>query len=79
MSPRPKATVRRFDRPLTRTFSRGRGRGCEHRTAMCSRCKTQVAYWLLSARFLQRYYCDECVQVTAAWKKQKAADAAGGK
>jgi hypothetical protein len=68
--------VKRFARPLVRTFSRGGyGRGYEHRTAMCSRCKTAVAHWLQSRGCFQRYYCDECVERTAAWKDQQATKA----
>lgn len=65
-------TVKRFDRPLSRIFSLGRGHGYEHRTALCSKCHDAVAYWLQKKGCFQRYFCDECVQATAAWKKQHA-------
>ncbi len=55
---------------LTRTYSLGRGRGYEHRTALCSRCEQLVAHWLVQCRYHQRYYCDECVKVTKEWKEQ---------
>ena len=67
-------TVQRYRRPLTRTCGRGRGHGYENRTAMCSRCHSAVAHWLQKQGCYQRYYCDHCVKVTAAWKRQQAAE-----
>ena len=64
-------------RPWTRTFSRGHGR-YEHRPALCSRCKVLPAPWMTDCRYTRRYYCDECVTVTKAWKEKQAAEVAGG-
>ena len=68
-----KNNVRRFARPLRRTLSLGRGCGYGSRLATCSKCHVHVAYWLQKRGCFQRYFCDECVQLTAAWKEQEAA------
>ena len=62
---------------LTRCYSRGRGKGYKNEPAYCTRClrsRTKVvlrlAYWMVKCRYHQRYYCDECVKVTKAWKER---------
>lgn len=37
---------------------------------LCSRWFAKIASWLLKGGCLQRYYCDECVKVTKAWKEE---------
>ena len=62
-------TLRRFDEPLTKSYSLGRGKGYDHVVAFCSRCKRAAAHWLDKQGCRQRYYCDDCVKVTRAWKE----------
>ena len=45
---------------------------------LCSRCKIPLATWVEQQWYRRRYYCEECVQVTAEWKRREAARAAGG-
>lgn len=47
---------------------------CGWRLILCSRCKKTPAYWLQKGGRYQRYYCDECVKRTAAWKQRTRGD-----
>ena len=70
---RHKATLfARRDRPYMRVV---RGNCCFD-LRLCSKCHARSAHWLLKAHYLQRYYCDDCVQATAAWKKAQKIQAA---
>jgi len=60
----------RHERHLIRTFSSGKGRGYEDHPASCSRCGAARTHWLQKQGRFQRYFCDECVQHTAAWKAE---------
>jgi len=44
----------------------------QNEPATCSRCHEARATWLQKGGRFQRYFCDECVQVTAAWKNGHA-------
>ena len=54
-----------------RSYSRGRGRERYRFRALCSACHSRVAHWLAKQGNYQRYYCDECVKTTAAYKARK--------
>ena len=59
------ASLYHNDRGYTRFISRNR----PFERALCSGCKTRLAFWLQSRGCYQRYWCDVCVKKTAAWKR----------
>lgn len=70
-----KASLRHFDKPITRMRRYEHSQDHFEKIVPCSRCKVLPAYWLLRGGCLQRYYCNECVKVTEAWKERQAAEA----